>query len=177
MGIIKFAPVTVGAPTLLGIYMFRFFLLERGIWIEKDDDWRTGLQYSGAFFLFLMFTASKVQMIMFVFHCKILKNAFACWNGRAYVALMKGGKYFFTQEGKVTCQLLYKDHTVILDMLEATNKLCSGVMEMYYGLQTTTIFMEVYFFFRTSRYGNDRHTGARDGGTYFMRPHDWIPGK
>lgn len=34
------------------------------------------------------------------------------------MALMKGGKYFYTQEGKLTYKLLYKDHCVILDIME-----------------------------------------------------------
>lgn len=81
---LRFTPVSIGIPTLFGVFLFRHFLLiHDGIWLSDDKDTTTATTMSliGGGFLLFIFTASKAQMLFFVFHCKVMRNAFAIWNG------------------------------------------------------------------------------------------------
>jgi hypothetical protein len=136
MGMLRFTPVSIGIPTLFGVFLFRHFLLiHDGIWLSDDKDTTTATTMSligGGFHLHCQQGPNAVFRLSLQSHEERLRNLewLVCFSpdlififmskfnallGRAYIALMKGGKYFQTREGKITYQLMYKDHCVILD--------------------------------------------------------------
>jgi hypothetical protein len=137
MGMLRFAPVAQSIPLLVGNFLFRgYFGFEYdGIWILDRPYFRLTFQILGGFSILLIYSSSKALILLFIFHCKVLRNAFAAWNGRTYIFIMKAAKFFVTEEGGNRLKLIYKDHCVILDMMEALNRNFATVTETYYALQ------------------------------------------
>ena len=45
-----------------------------------------------------------------------------------------------TKEGRTTYTLLFKDHCILLDLMEGTDRFFSGIIESYYGLEVQISF-------------------------------------
>jgi len=139
MGLCKFAPMTRSVPLIVGDFMYGHFF---GIRTSTDEIWilnrpiiRYAFQALGSLTIFCIYTSSKATILLFMFHCKVLKNAFATWNGRAYIYIMKSAKYMVTEEGAERLKLLYKDHCLILDLMEGVNTSFAMMVETFYSFQ------------------------------------------
>lgn len=136
---------------------------------------RTLFQIIGGIFFIFVFISSKVYIFLFLFKCKLLRNAFANWNGRVYAAVLRGGDFIQSDRGRTTYGLLFKDHCILLDLMEGTDRLFSTIIESYFGLQVVSICFEGYFFIRTAKWSSKQNEASEEG-TFFIRPNDYFPG-
>lgn len=102
-------PSASGLPTVLGDLTLRMVIREKE-WLHKDTRTRNIVKIFGTIIFVMTFTASKSHILFFIYHCKSLKSAFAYWNGRVYAAVLRGGEFAQTDEGRTTYKLLFKDH-------------------------------------------------------------------
>lgn len=160
----KYGPSAIGLPTVFGDLTLRLFL-KKGGWLETDTHTRKTVQVLGALLLILTFTASKSAILFFIYHCKSLQSAFAYWNGRVYAAVLRGGEFAQTDEGRTTYKLLFKDHCnnfnftnfkynflkvtyknkfnlsgVLMDLMEGLDQVYAFTVESYFGCQVIYIY-------------------------------------
>lgn len=115
---------------------------------------RKFINVMGGIFFLVVFSASKVYMFVFIYKCKLLKNAFSCWNSRVYASILKGAKKPQNHENRTTFTLLFRDHCLLLDLMDGTDQLFATILESYFALQVCSTCFEAYFFIRTARYGH-----------------------
>lgn len=113
---LKFSPSAVGTPSIFGSLMLRVFLEighERA-WLDpihtKNKQILQIVKVVGGFFLITIFVAAVAPILLFIYKCKIIRNAFAFWNGRVYCVLLRGREFAQTEEARTTYNLLFKDH-------------------------------------------------------------------
>ena len=63
--------------------------------------------YFGLLIFFMNFLWSKVYLILYLVKAKMLRNAFAYWNGRVYAAVLRSG-FTKSKRGRTTFPLLFK---------------------------------------------------------------------
>lgn len=113
---LKVSPIAVGTPSLFGSLMLRVFL-EIGherTWLDpflkENQQILLIIELVGGFFLIHIFLSSVAPVLLFIYKCKIIRNAFAFWNGRVYCVLLRGREFAQTEESRTTYNLLFKDH-------------------------------------------------------------------
>jgi hypothetical protein len=95
---------------------------------------------------------SKVYILLFLYKCKILKNAFATWNERLEAVLHKGE---VNKTRKEHCEArtgfdhLFRDYVILLDLLRGSDTMFTNVIETYYGTQIFSVCFEIYYFVRS----------------------------
>lgn len=180
---LKFSPTSVGVTMEFGSLMLGVLLGvdRKRIWLDPDpenDKVMLTLQIVGGTLLLIIYTASIAPILLFVYKCKIVRNAFSFWNGRAYCALLRGMEFAQTEEGRTTYNLLFKDHCkleitvkafnferkillmifktifnfflgILLDLLDCLDQMYSFTLESFFALQVVSLFFQMYFFFRT----------------------------
>ncbi|CAL8106901.1 unnamed protein product [Orchesella dallaii] len=178
MAIFKVGSTPIGLPTVFGDLLFRLFI-KNYAWLESETPERMVAQFAGAIILILAFVASKSAILLFIYHCKLIQSAFAFWNGRVYAAVLRGGEYAQTDEGRTTYKLLFKDYCVLMDLMEGMDQVFAFTMESYFGCQVCSLFFELYFCIRTAKHGDNRGDAAyptKNNEAFFVRPRDWAPG-
>jgi len=156
---ISFAPVSSGAPAVFGIMWIRLAYPN----IHTDQNFRY-LRYIATIVFGYIVICSKTYMLLFMYKCKILRNAFITWNRRLEDVLQKRnqGTRAEQHEKRTGFDHLFKDHSNLLDLLIGCDYLFENVIESYYGTQIISICFEVYYFYR-SQFSNNplEFTGAR----------------
>ncbi|ODN01126.1 hypothetical protein Ocin01_05567 [Orchesella cincta] len=172
----RIAPITSGAPGCFGMLLLRQFT-GGNVWMLRSPFTVLLFQIVGGILMALIFFASKSHIILFTYQCKLLRSAFGIWNARAYAAILRGGIDMSKDNGAATYTLLFKDHCVLLDLLEGSDRYFSGILESYFALGIFDLVVEFYFFLRAAKYGHNRKLAATPllSDQYFIRPFDWLP--
>ncbi|CAL8126820.1 unnamed protein product [Orchesella dallaii] len=176
IAVTRISPITSGAPGCFGMLLFRQFT-GGSAWMVRSPATVVGFQILGGIIMSLIFFASKSHIILFTYQCKLLRSAFGIWNARAYAAILRGGIDVSHDNGAATYTLLFKDHCVLLDLLEGSDRYFSGVLESYFALGIFDLVVEFYFFLRAAKYGHNRKLAATPllSDQYYIRPFDWLP--
>lgn len=157
MAIFRLSPLLVGTPALFSILQLRLFQVHmaKTCLPHAHDDGGTKSGGKAVYDLIAwiavmyIFVASKAVVFLFWFVCKMLKRAFVSWNGRFQAAILRTGGFIQSVQGRTTFQLLYKDHCILLDLLEGTDRFFGSTIEAYFALQIVSIIFETYFALRT----------------------------
>jgi len=146
--------------------------------IENSASTHIAYTATGAVILVLIFTWSKIYLLYFAFHCRLLKNAFAQWNGRLFLNVLVGSRRKTSSaEQAAVYSSLFTDHCCLLDLLEAQDYLYTGLVETFFAIQTFSMCFEFYFFLRCLAKGADTELAfnSLNAANYYVRPFDWIP--
>ncbi|XP_035712395.1 uncharacterized protein LOC118437475 [Folsomia candida] len=145
----RIAPVATGAPTQLVILWSRLFFPSIHAWKYLHI-----LRWFGIVVYVYLLMCSKVYILLLLYICKILKNAYATWNERLVTVIHKGKKEE-KKSRKEHCAArtgfdhLFRDYVVLLDLLRGADTMFANVIESYFGTQVFSLCFEVYYLLRT----------------------------
>ncbi|CAL8131394.1 unnamed protein product [Orchesella dallaii] len=180
LGSLKFGPSSIGTPTVFGSLMVRLYLGSK-VWLEYEPNKfgiRQVIEIIGGLMLVIIFVSSIAPMLLFIYKCKILRKALACWNGRAYCALLRGTEFAQTEDCRMTYNFLFKDHCVLMDLVDSVDQMYAFTIESFFILQIISFCFQLYFFFRVGTEGVlfIPYAPIKYEKKYFyVRPYDWIP--
>ncbi|CAG7834979.1 unnamed protein product [Allacma fusca] len=170
----KFTATAVGGPTvaaILLIYMWDPDMLRQN---EMGSFSFTLLEYQwmGAIIVIYTYMAPKVYLLLFMFKQKLLQNSFRKWNGRAYAGSLMEDTRINKVRGRCTYRLLFRDHCVLVDLLQETSNAFAGLFEAVFISDAISVCLMLYLFAKDWKYGKRQQQAVV--GNYFIRPYDWV---
>lgn len=170
----KYTATAVGGPTVTGILLVRTWVPH----ILEQDNHKTFpktleyLQWIGSFIVVYVYMAPKVYLLLFLFKQRLLQNCFQKWNGRAYAGSLMNDTKINKVKGRCTYRLLFRDHCVLVDLLQETSRAFAGIIEAALITDCIGICLFLYLFARDWKYGKRKQLAVV--GNYFVRPYDWV---
>lgn len=171
----KFTATAVGSPTVTAILLARSWvpkILDSGTSQHSIPSTLRQLQWLGSFIVVYVYMAPKVYILLFLYKQNLLKNCFRKWNGRAYAGSLMNDTKINKVKGRCTYRLLFRDHCVLVDLLQETSRAFAGIFEAALITDCVGICLFLYLFAKDWKYGKRQQMAVV--GNYFIRPYDWV---
>ncbi|CAG7829220.1 unnamed protein product [Allacma fusca] len=158
-----FAPITGGVCSLMATMSYRVFYPP--IHAIEHSFFRV-LRGCHGLVLMLILVNAEVNIILFVWCCRLIRNGFVTWNGRVDRVLLRDEQNKSDEEREIHRTKLgqmFTDHVVLLDLTQGVDRVFAGIVEMYYFSRVISVGFGLYFLVRIMLEISDEKSPSEKG--------------